>query len=253
MDTQMIKKMLKEINKGFIYNKKIIFKAIENEFEEGYTFDYDTLISILYKYEKLVENDIKHELKRKAVVCSGNPEITLTVMLDAISYNNNVVISCSGYKIINEVMYTIISESIKELNLKNNWIDYNETYNELYIKNNQKKYDEILFVGDYFEFKNFKYYINTKLQYNNFEYIKLYLNKNKNLNEYKTIMKYAYIKNIYVEVYEDLEEFIIDSTENDFGVAYVSEEEITKLKGKSKFKDLLINEYPFTNYRFKLR
>jgi len=253
MEEQKIKKLLKEIEGGFKDNKAIIKSALEKELENGNVIRYENLLCVVEKYEDYInEKGIIYELKKYALVCSGNPEITLNVMLDSIIYDNTVTIACSGCKIINEVIYSIIKESIKTLKLKNTWIDYNEEYNEKYIKDNQNKFDEITFVGDYFEFESFKHGITTALNYNNYGYIKLYIDKTKYLDEYKKIMKYSYVENIFIDTYDDLYEFLSESKKEDFGIAYVEDEKIKEIGQNNHFGKLILNKFPFDNYSFKI-
>ena len=245
-------KLLKEILEGFNDNKTIINQAIDNEYDNGNFIELENLKKIINKYTlKIIENDIENQNKKRAIVCDGNPEIVLNAMLHSIVFENNIVIICNGYKIINEVINSIFNESIKMQNLKNIWIDYNNKYDEAFIINNQNSFEEIIYVGDYFEFENFKYGVKTKLIYNNFGYIKLYIDKSKNLNEYKEIMKYAYIHNIYIDIYNNLDDFLSEARSGDFGIAFVDNENIEKCKN-SKFGNLCINKIPFEKYEFKM-
>ena len=252
METTGKIRLLKEILEGFNDNKTIINQAIEKEYEDGNYIVFDNLKEVINRFiSEVMDDEIKSQNQKRAIYCDGNPEIVLNAILHSIMYDNNIVIICDGYKIINEVINSIINESIKMLNLKNNWIDYNSKYNEAFIKENQNKFSEIIFVGDYFEFENFKYGVKTKLIYNNFGYIKLYIDKSIFLNDYKEIMKYAYIHNIYIDIYNDLDDFLNEAKNEDFGIAFVDDENIEKCKN-SNFGKLFINENPLNNYKFKM-
>lgn len=254
MDEQKKHRLLKEIETGIKDNKSSISKVIDEEVENGNIVYYEKILSIVQSYNTLFQENLIHEENKKiAIICSGNPEITLEYFLDAIIYSNHIILVSSGYKLINEVLFSIIKESMNDLKIENDVIDYDAEYTEKYVKDNQNKLDKIIYIGDYFEYKSFNHMIKVPVEYNNFGYIKLYIDKSSKQEEYKKIMKFAYIKNIYVDVYDDLNEFIMDSNKDDFGVAYIDGDGERKLKEDGKFETLLINEFPYEKYEFTLK
>lgn len=250
MEKVVFNNLLKEINNGLKLNKKIIDQALNKEMSKGNTVRLERITNILKDFENI---DGKNEAQSIAVCYSGAPEITITYILDSILYNNKITLCVNEYKIINEVLITIIVESMKKLNIKNLWINYSSSYNEIYLRDNEKNFDNIVFIGDFFEYEKFKYFFKTNVEYNNYGYIKIFMDKSKYKNEYKEIMKYAYIENIYLEIYDDIQEFIDESKKEDFAIAYIDDfKVINKLQKEIKSGELLINNFPFDAYKFKI-
>lgn len=250
MEKVVFNNLLKEINKGLKLNKKIIDQALNKEMSKGNTVRLERITNILKDFENI---EGKNEAQSIAVCYSGAPEITVTYILDSILYNNKITLCVNEYKIINEVLITIIVESMKKLNIKNLWINYSSSYNEIYLRDNEKNFDKIVYIGDYFEYERFKYFFKKDVEYNNYGYIKLFMDKSKFKNEYKEIMKYAYIENIYLEIYDDIQEFIAESKKVDFAIAYIADFKIiNKLQKEIKSGELLINNFPFDSYKFKI-
>lgn len=253
MKNSEFKKILIEINSGLKENKKIIDEAINEELTKGNSINIQKLEEILKDFD-IISND-EHNLENKsiAVYYSGKPEVTLTYILDSIIYNNKITLCTTENKIINEVLITIILESIKKCKIKNEWIDYKSDYNEIYLRNNENNFNKIVYVGDYFEYEKFKFFFKTPIEYNNYGYIKLFLDKSKYKDEYKKIIKYTYIENIYLEVYDDIQECIEESKEVDFTVLYVDDRKILdKLQKKLKSKKIFTNEFPY-EYKFEVK
>lgn len=250
MEKVLFNNLLKEINNGLKLNKKIIDQALNKEMSKGNTVRLERITNILKDFENI---EGKNEAQSIAVSYSGAPEITVTYILDSILYNNKITLCVNEYKIINEVLITIIVESMQKLNIKNLWINYSSSYNEIYLRDNEKNFDKIVYIGDYFEYERFKYFFKKDVEYNNYGYIKLFMDKSKFKNEYKEIMKYAYIENIYLEIYDDIQEFIAESKKVDFAVAYIEDfKAINKLQKEIKSGELLVNNFPFDSYKFKI-
>ena len=184
MEKVVFNNLLKEINKGLKLNKKIIDQALNKEMSKGNTVRLERITNILKDFENI---EGKNEAQSIAVCYSGAPEITVTYILDSILYNNKITLCVNEYKIINEVLITIIVESMKKLNIKNLWINYSSSYNEIYLRDNEKNFDKIVYIGDYFEYERFKYFFKKDVEYNNYGYIKLFMDKSKFKNEYKEI------------------------------------------------------------------
>lgn len=250
MEKIVFNNLLKEINKGLKLNEKIINQALNKEMSKGNTVGLERITNILKDFENI---EGKNEALSIAVCYSGTPEITVTYILDSILYNNKITLCVNEYKIINDVLITIIVESMQKLNIKNLWINYSSSYNEIYLRDNEKNFDKIVYIGDYFEYERFKYFFKKDVEYNNYGYIKLFMDKSKFKNEYKEIMKYAYIENIYLEIYDDIQEFINESKKVDFAVAYIADfKVINKLQKEIKSSELLVNNFPFDSYKFKI-
>lgn len=253
MENSEFKKVLKEINSGFYENKKIIDDAIKEELTKGNSINKEKLEEIFKNFDIISNEEHNLENKNIAVYYSGRPEVTLTYILDSIIYNNKITICTEEYNIINEVLITIILESIKKCKFKNEWIDYKTDYNEIYLRNNQNSFDKIIYIGDYFEYEKFRFFFKTTVEYNNYGYIKIFLDKSKYKDEYKKIIKYTYIENIYLEVYDDIQECIEESKEVDFIVVYIEDAKIAdKFQKELNAEKILINKFPY-DYKFEVK
>lgn len=253
MEKTEFKKFLKEINNGISLNKRIIDQAINEELSKGNSINLDKIKQIIKDFEIISEQEHKPENKSIAVSYSGKPEITLTYILDSIIYNNKITLCITENKIINEVLVSIILESMKNCKIKNQWINYNFNYNEIYLRDNEKYFHKIVYIGDYFEYERFKEFFKKKVEYNNYGYIKLFMDKSKYKEEYKKIMKYTYVENIYLEVYDEIQECIFESKEEDFTVLFVDDFKlINMLQKELKAKEVLINTFPYDEYKFKV-
>ena len=253
MESVEFKKLLEKINSGIKKNKNVLDEAINEELSKGNSVNIDKIKEILKDFEEISEKEHNFENKSVAVCCSGKPEITITYILDSIIYNNKITLCISGNKVINEILITIILESMRECKIKNQWINYKSNYNEIYLRDNERYFNKIVYIGDYFEYERFNSFFKKQVEYNNYGYIKLFMDKSKYKEEYKKIMKYAYIENIYVEIYDDIQECILESKPTDFTIIYVDDFKIVnQLQKELKSKEVLINTFPFDEYKFKV-
>lgn len=250
MENAVFKSLLKEIKDGIKINKNVLDKAIQEAMSKGEFIKIDKLVDLINSYE-----DVQVEVpegKNIAVSYTGKPEITLTYMLDSILYNNKTVLCANSNKAITEILYTILNESLVNLKIKNQWIEYNSNYNEIFLRDNQNKFDKIVYIGDYFEYERFKSFFNKEVEYNNYGYIKLFMDKVKYQEEYKKIVKYTYVENIALEVYDDLDDFISESREEDFAVIFADFQLINKIQKGLKANEILVNTFPYDSYKFKI-
>lgn len=252
MEKLVFVNLVKEIENGINQNKDKIDQALNKEVSKGNLITLDRVMSTL-KYYKNVEAFF-NEGKSIAVSYPGRPEITVSYILDSILYNNQITLCVNENKIVNDVLITVIVECMRRLNIKNMWINYNSTYNEIYLRDNEKEYDEIVYIGDFYEYQMFKSFFKKDVEYNNYGYIKLLINKSTNQDEYQKIMQYAVKENVCLETYTDIDEFVNESKETDFSVAFINDfKDINKLQKEMKSEELLINTFPYDTYNFKIR
>lgn len=251
MEKAVFRNLLKEIENGIKENKKVIDQALNKELSKGNSIKLEKITGILNDFKKAEE--YTNEAQSIAVSYSGKPEITVTYILDSILYNNKITLCVNEYKIINDVLVSIIVESMAKLDIKNLWINYSSNYNEIYLRDNQKNFDKIIYIGDFFEYEQFKYFFKEDVEYNNYGFIKLFIDKTKNKEEYNKIMKFAASENLYLETYDELQEFINESKSEDFAVAFVNDfKDINKLQKEIVAAELLINNFPYDSYKFRV-
>lgn len=254
MDITEFKKVLKEIEYALTANsRRTIDSAINEEKSKGNIVSIAKVLKVLKKYEQITENELKELENQKIAVCyTGKPEITITYILDSIIHNNNVTLCISENKIINEVLIKIVVDIIRNSRITNNWINYNMNYNELYLRDNERIFDKIVYVGDYYEYLKLKSFLKTNVEYNNYGYVKLYIDKTKFAAEYGLITKFAYRENIFLETYTDVEDFISESKEEDYAVIFAEMNVVNQIKRQLRSGEMLINAFPFDSYEFKI-
>ena len=245
------KRLINLILKSIEEEKEILQNAMQFELNEhGNVIDYERIIEVLKKSEniKIVDN-IKN--KKLAVVYNGNPEITLNLIFSAIKNECEIIFFAESFHSINNCLITLILECMKDCDLENKYIYYDESNKEIMLIQEQEKYDFIMFVGDYFEYKNLQHFIKKEIKYSNYGFFKGYIDKTKFLEEYKNILKFCYLKSIIFEVYENAKDFLEEVDSYDKVVIYTdSEEEKNKFKESLKTTDIIFNEFPFEKYKF---
>ena len=92
----------------------------------------------------------------------------------------------------------------------------------------------------------------TNVEYNNYGYIKIFIDRTKFASEYNDITTFAYRENIVLEKYDDVEDFISESREEDYAVIFGDNNEINKIKRGLRSGELLINAFPYNAYEFKI-
>lgn len=250
MEKFQFKNILDEINKEIEHNKTEINKAIQEEVSKKININLNKIIELINSY-----NDVEipePENKSIAVTYSGNLEIAITYMIDSILHNNKLVLCANGSKNINELMYNIFSQSLAGCKLKNQWLDYNSNYNEILLKENQDKFDKIVYVGDYFEYKRFQTSFKKEVEYSNYGNIKLFIDKSMYKEEYDKMIRFAYENNVSLEIYDDVKDFMDESRKEDFSVIFADFNLINQLQKGLKSEEILINTFPYDSYKFKI-
>lgn len=250
MEKTQFQDLLNEINREIEHNKDELNKVVQEEFSKGTNISIDKIVKIINSYSEA--KVVTPEGKSIAVTYSGNPEIAVTYMLDSILYNNKVVLFANGSKKLNELLYSIFSQSLIGCKIKNQWIDYNSNYNEILLKDHEDSFDKIIYIGDYFEYVRFKAFFKKEVEYNNFGNIKLFINKAQYQDEYNKIIKFSDLHNISLEIYDDPDDFINESREEDFAVIFADFQLINKLQKVLKAGEILINTFPYESYKFRI-
>lgn len=250
MEKTQFQELLKEINKEIEHNKEELNKVVQEEFSKGTNVSIEEIVKLINSYNEA--KVVAPEGKSIAVTYSGNPEIAVTYMLDSILYNNKVVLFANGNKKLNELLYSIFSQSLIGCKIKNQWIDYNSNYNEILLKDHEESFNEIIYIGDYFEYMRFKNFFKKEVKYSNYGNIKLFINKDQYGDEYNKIIKFCDLKNISLEIYDDADDFINESREEDFAVVFADFKDVNKFQKLLRSGEILINTFPYDSYKFKI-
>lgn len=251
MDRMRYDNLLNEINSGIKLNKKNIEDAIKEEYSKGTYISLEKISSIINSYKNVKSID-KPENKTIAVSYNGNPEITINYMLDSVLYNNRVVLCANGNNSINEILYNIFTDSLKGSKIANQWVDYSPEYNEIFLKDNQNKFEKIIYIGDYFEYQKFKTLFKIKVEYNNYGFLKLFIDKSKYKDEYKKIISFSHKNNIALEVYDDPDDFISENKDEDYSIIFADISEINQIQRRLRGGKILINAFPYDSYKFEI-
>ena len=245
-------KVIKECIKGVQDNKEIIKKAIKVELNEyGHDIKFDNILKILEESNK-IEN-IKLEAQKIAVEYNGNIEITIKMILAALKNDFKIDLFAESYNIINQTIITLILECMKNCKIENQYINYDEENHNNELIKNQNNYDKIIYIGDYFEYTKFAYFIKQKVYYENFGYIKALIDPIKFKEEYKRLSKECYMRNIFIDFYEDIEEFLEEAKVEDTVIVYTnSEKDKEQVAARLPMKDIYFNEFDFEKYNFKI-
>lgn len=249
MNIDKFEKIILELKNAFENNKEIIKSAIQKELQNGYMFYYDDCMQEINRAVKEILNGKISEKENQeiAVIYDGKLDVTINIIINSIYFNNKVDFYSNGANIIRTVIIEIINQTLKEeFNIEKGFELITENYNTKIIEN-QNKYNKIIYIGDYFEFNNFQNNTNREIIYNSYGFIKLYINSLKYKQEHTELAKMSYKKNIGIEYYYDIDEFIENIREDDTVVICENIDEISeKIKAKKIFTyDEFLSSYKF--------
>lgn len=225
-------------------NKKTINDAISEESEKyGKTINISSLIQMIS--ESIIPEE---NINSMAIKYNGHPEVTVYMLLYSVTNDCKVGLYYDSYNIINIVLISIFENILKELNVYKR-IRYIEENSQNKLIEEQDNYKKILFVGDCFEYENLQYFIRKKMAYNSFGFVKMFIDTEKFKKEYIEILKYSYINNIYVEIYDDFKDLINNIRNEDYVLVYTTDEEIKNIC--YKYYNIILNKNSFNSYHFK--
>ncbi len=249
MDINRFKQIILEIKNSFNENKKTIEEVFQQELENGYMLSFDECIKEIKRVEDDIVNEKINEENNKniAIIYNGSLEATINIIITSIYFNNKVDFYGDGCDLARTVIVELINLVLKdEFKIINNYSIIIEKWDE-HLKENEDKYDKIVYIGDYFEYDNVKALVKKDIQYNSYGFLKAYIGSLKYQKNHRELAKKSYKNNIYIEYYSDRNDFIENVTENDTVVICENIEEISK---KIKAKNILTSEEFLNNYKF---
>lgn len=237
---------------AFADSKAILTSAIQEEYDKNLNkIDFDSVVQILSNYSN-IEPDSTLDSKKFAVVCKGDPEVTIQLLLTAIRNNINITLVTLNYHIINNCIFTLYDEIMQELKIPNTYINYSEDYFEQDIIEKSKIYDKVIYIGSYFDYQNFEYFCDSEnLLFWNDRNIKVLMNRDDYKEEYKDMVKYCYSNNIELEVYEDEDEFFEELTDGECAIIYTEEDEEQYLC-KTNARIIKFNNFNIEDFKFNV-
>ena len=166
MEIKLFKKILSELKKNLSFNKNYIDKALYEDFSKKMPVNFKKIFSYIDRYE--AQNIFPEENKNVAYMYNGLPEVTIELILDSIVHNNRTTFFITSHKELNRLIIESAIEAILNCHIQNTWLDFEIDYNEIYLKDNTSLYQEISFIGDYFEYEKIEQMIGKKVKYYNY-------------------------------------------------------------------------------------
>jgi hypothetical protein len=252
MDKVQFDALLKEIKIGLEAKKAEMQDVLIKERSKGISTKTDKILDVITDFE--FQRDFTPQKESIAVCYLGNPEVTLTYILDSLARDNKITLCANEGKAVNEILINIVLAGMRKLKMKNQWINYNPNHNEIYLRDNEKYFSKIVYIGDFFEFDRFKSFFKKKpVEYNNYGHIKLFIDKVKYAEEFKKITQFTYTENISLEVFTDIDDFIYESKKEDYAVLYIDDVKmLNKVQQELKSGEVIMNDFPFDTYKFKI-
>ena len=246
------KAIVQRLVDAIIRSKYILHEAVQAELAENLNqINFENVVKIISRYGEIKHNK---ELNGKhiAIICKGNPEMTIQILLAALRNNIHIKLVTLNYHIINNCIFTLFYEIMQDIKLPNVYLNYNENYLEEDIIEKNSNFDKIIYIGDYFDYQNFEYfYSNENLVFWNDNNIKVLMSKSEHKEEYKEMVKFAYTNNLELEVYEEEEDFFEEVNDGEFAIIYTDENE-EKFLEKINPRIVRFNEFNFDDFKFKV-
>lgn len=240
-------------------NQEIIEKCINLDNRKmSEEFKFHDLIKICEKINKK-----NYEIKNKTnpntfmIIYNGNPRITLEMLLINLFCKNNLIfIIHDDFLGTNNILISIIEKIIKQSNI-NCFIKLYNNISLSEIPKTEELADKIIYIGDKFNYQNFKGYTSLPIIYNGYGQVLIYTDDEMNFQkELDETQKYAFENDIAITLYnKDIEgsiENINYDVSNDVSVIFSNDnEKIEKFKNEVHSKKIFVNENPFVNYEFE--
>lgn len=252
----MLKNILDNLSKAIIENTHNIIEANKEDVKiNRKQIKIMTFIDIIDSYrdnECILNGD-----ERKMVIYRGDPYITLSICLQAITQRTKVLLLQENFMFgVNEILLKIIDEVLKEYKIYN-LITSENNYPLKEIRKITNLFDEIIVIGDTTMYqlleeteKNVKFY-----PYNN---LGLYCDSDDLEKLQEAIYIYATENQYEIEIIHDatLEEaiYIINSDEQKDVAVLLTRKNMSKEKFEKEIKDkeIFVNDNPFKQELEKL-
>lgn len=250
-----INKIIEEYKKSIIKNETVINQLynIDKKYCD-IEFNIEKIIELLemYKKEEPIE-DINKKLV--CVTYYANPYITINLCIQSLLKKTAIIaLTEDGLTETNMILIKIFNQVLEDFKIckmiKTKALNKEE---KTYILSHQIN---TICIGNTNTYWYFKKNNKKQLNYIKFKNMAIYSDDNYYLDLQLELYKYAVKNGIEAETYDDLEEFI-ECTENnnelEFIIAFVKDEKVKEnLKEKLEEEKLYINKNPFKNESFKI-
>lgn len=242
-------------------NKEVIEKCISLDNRKmSADFKFNDLIRICEKVkkEKYKINNIS-DIKTFMVIYNGNPRITLELLLINLFCKNNLIfIIHDDFLGTNSILISIIEKIVKQSNI-NCFIKLYNNISLSEITKTEELLDKIIYIGNKFNYQNFKRYTNLPIIYNGYGEVVIYTDdETKFKGQLDEIQKYAFENDIAITFYnKDIDksiDYINYDVKNDKCAIFSNDnKKIEKFKSNVKSNKIFVNENPFINYEFEFK
>ena len=232
-----------KIKDAFIANKNKLFQAnkIDNS-NHNYQFDLDRFLNIIDQYK---EYDCDISMQGQIVVYTGNPELTIELLLQSLIKHKRVLLIYNGYmQSLNTTIFSIFNSVLNRYGI-NNLIYYISKYSsQLTYELNLLK-EEIIVIGDslmeqllnnnkFYTYRNYVLYCDD----DQFDKLKEYIFYYTSQAEYE-------LEIIYGDNIDDVIEEVNYSVADIFILLTSNDQVKDKVKKEVKNKNIYINKNPF--------
>ena len=278
-----MKELLKRMKKSqVVFLKKDIEKIInefENEFDKNIMDILDAINKDYKKYNlKISTEELREQIKEikeqpiyitetvetncivdgignVVTIYNGKPNITLSMILNAIKTHNRMLLCADNKFETSEIIVRIMKNVLKNNNQSEFIIDVNDGYQEVF--SNQEYIDKIIFIGSKYDYNNIRKRVYVDTEYNGYGYITLFYDNDDCITSVQNMKMYALNNLIELEIYngeiqEDIEKINYLKL-NDTVVIYSKDKNsIIKWIVEIKANKIYVNKNPLAKYKFEI-
>lgn len=278
-----MKELLKRMKKSqVVFLKKDIEKIInefENEFDKNIMDILDAINKDYKKYNlKISTEELREQIKEikeqpiyitetvetncivdgignVVTIFNGKPNITLSMILNAIKTHNRMLLCADNKFETSEIIVRIMKNVLKNNNQSEFIIDVNDGYQEVF--SNQEYIDKIIFIGSKYDYNNIRKRVYVDTEYNGYGYITLFYDNDDCITSVQNMKMYALNNLIELEIYngeiqEDIEKINYLKL-NDTVVIYSKDKNsIIKWIVEIKANKIYVNKNPLAKYKFEI-
>lgn len=241
--------ILDSINKDYKkYNLKINTEELREQIQE-------IKQQPIYITETVETNCIVDGIGNIVAIFNGKPNITLSMILNAIKTHNRMLLCADNKFETSEIIVRIMKNVLKNNNQSELIIDINEGYQEVF--SSQEYIDKIIFIGSKYEYNNIRKKLYVDIEHNGYGYITLFYDNDDCITSIQNMKMYALNNLIELEIYhgeiqEDIERINYLKL-NDTVVIYSKDKNsIIKWIVEIKAEKIYVNKNPLAKYKFEI-
>lgn len=199
LNSNNIKSIITQFNKTLDSNSSILSTAISNDYKfNRYKISITEIHNIISCNNKC---NIPLSCKNIAVRYNGNPYVTLNLILLSLQYNFNILFLPTQKYSVNDIFIKIFNDILKNMRLYKSIELSKEIFDEeIYMS--QDKFDEIIYIGNIYNYNRFKEKIHIPIIYNGFGTLEVYVDDETNFSkQLHNLNKYIFDNNIDIHYF----------------------------------------------------